>query len=164
MPFEAATAGDVLVAVLDREPPPLARWREVPAELEPIVRKALCKDRDERYQTVGQLAADLEPVTRRLEPEAGGREAAPARALATAVPAGGTDGERLRGAETLRDPGGDRATVASARRARGETRGCRCARRVTSTRCSRHGSRIYRWRSFTSPCSTRNTVSRGTSR
>ena len=51
-PFQGATLGDVMTCVLDREPPPLVRYApEVPAELERIIKKALAKDTEERYQT-----------------------------------------------------------------------------------------------------------------
>ncbi|HSB08024.1 MAG TPA: protein kinase [Blastocatellia bacterium] len=70
-PFEGATTGDVLVAVLDREPTPLAQWREVPADLERVVCQALSKEREERYQTVQELSADLKRLKQRLEFEAG---------------------------------------------------------------------------------------------
>src|SRR6266404_2844306 len=70
-PFEGATQSDVLVSILDREPPPLARFApEAPAELERIVTKALAKDREARYQTMKDLAIDLRALKQRLELEA----------------------------------------------------------------------------------------------
>ena len=67
-PFEAPTNSDVLVAILGREPVPLPRYRpEVPTELEWIIKKALRKDRDERYQTIRELVADLKNLSQRLE-------------------------------------------------------------------------------------------------
>lgn len=67
-PFEGETRSDLLVAVLSQEPPPLASVvDEVPAELDRIVRKALRKDRDERYQTVKDMALDLKSLRRELE-------------------------------------------------------------------------------------------------
>lgn len=70
-PFDGATYSDVLVAVLDREPQPLAQVAPglIPAELQRIVRKALRKDREERYQTVKDLALDLKNLGRELEVE-----------------------------------------------------------------------------------------------
>src|SRR4030095_2399448 len=66
-PFEGPTNSDVMVAILGREPPPLVRYRpEVPNELEWIIKKALRKDRDERYQTVRELLADLRHLSERL--------------------------------------------------------------------------------------------------
>jgi TolB-like protein/Flp pilus assembly protein TadD len=62
----------VLAAILsEKEPPPLARFaREVPAELERIVEKALRKEREERYQTVKDMMLDLKSLKHRLEFEA----------------------------------------------------------------------------------------------
>lgn len=59
-PFEAATIGDIIVAILQNEPPPIAEHTAaVPAGLQQIVDKALRKDRDERYQTMEDLIGDL---------------------------------------------------------------------------------------------------------
>jgi eukaryotic-like serine/threonine-protein kinase len=70
-PFEGETSTDVIVAITQKEPPPLARFApNVPAELEWIVMKALRKDRDERYQTIKELLTDLRRLKQRLEFEA----------------------------------------------------------------------------------------------
>ncbi len=67
-PFEGPTNSDVLVAILGREPVPLPRYRpEVPTELEWIIKKALRKDRDERYQTTKEFLADLKNLAQRLD-------------------------------------------------------------------------------------------------
>jgi len=67
-PFEGETSTDVIVAITQKEPPPLARFApDVPAELDWIVMKALRKDRDERYQTVKELSTDLRRLKQRLE-------------------------------------------------------------------------------------------------
>ncbi|MGA9994367.1 MAG: protein kinase, partial [Pyrinomonadaceae bacterium] len=67
-PFSGSTPSDVIVSILDREPQPLStEAAEVPAELERIVRKALRKNRDERYQTVKDMALDLKSLRRDLE-------------------------------------------------------------------------------------------------
>src|SRR5215510_5271437 len=67
-PFEGETSTDVIVAITQKEPPPLARFApNVPAELEWIVSKALRKDRDERYQTIKELITDLRRLKQRLE-------------------------------------------------------------------------------------------------
>ena len=69
LPFEGPTSSDVLASILsDKEPQPMARYaREVPAELERIVHKALRKDRLERYQTVRDLLLDLKHLKQELE-------------------------------------------------------------------------------------------------
>jgi serine/threonine-protein kinase len=67
-PFDGPTASDVIAAILSREPVPLVRHRpEVPTELEWIIKKALRKDRDERYQTIREFLADLKNLRQRLE-------------------------------------------------------------------------------------------------
>jgi serine/threonine protein kinase len=70
-PFEGFTAGEVMAAVLNREPAPLASSsEEVPAELKRIVSKALAKNRDDRYRFVEELANDLKSLKLKLELEA----------------------------------------------------------------------------------------------
>jgi eukaryotic-like serine/threonine-protein kinase len=67
-PFDGETSTDVIVAITQKEPPPLARFApNVPAELEWIIMKALRKDRDERYQTIKELLTDLRRLKQRLE-------------------------------------------------------------------------------------------------
>ncbi len=70
-PFEGETSTDVIVAITQKEPPPLARFASnVPPELDWIVMKALRKDRDERYQTIKELLTDLRRLKQRIEFEA----------------------------------------------------------------------------------------------
>lgn len=70
-PFQGQTPTDVTVAILEREPQPLAAlFEDVPAELDWIVKKALRKDREERYQTIRELLGDLRGVKQELEFEA----------------------------------------------------------------------------------------------
>ncbi len=60
-----------MAAILKQEPFPLARYtREVPAELERMVRRALAKDREARYQVVKDLLIDLKSLKLELELEA----------------------------------------------------------------------------------------------
>jgi serine/threonine protein kinase/Tol biopolymer transport system component len=67
VPFEGETQSDVIVSILDREPLPLsAATTEVPAELQRIIRKALSKDREERYQTIKDLLIDLKSLRQEL--------------------------------------------------------------------------------------------------
>jgi serine/threonine-protein kinase len=68
VPFEGATSSDVIAAILGREPTTLARYApEVPTELEWIVKKALRKDREERYQTAKELLTDLKGLRHKLD-------------------------------------------------------------------------------------------------
>ena len=62
-PFAGSTRADVLVSVLDREPPPLTDLKpHVPPELQRIVHKALRKDPEQRYQVMKDLLLDLEAL------------------------------------------------------------------------------------------------------
>ena len=70
-PFDAETASDVMALILQKEPLPLSHYLpEVPAELERIIKKALRKDREERYQTAKDLLIDLRSFRKELEREA----------------------------------------------------------------------------------------------
>src|SRR6185369_4176196 len=67
-PFTGETATDVVVAIVERDQLPISQFVEgTPPELERIVRKALRKDRNERYQIVKEMAIDLRSVRRELE-------------------------------------------------------------------------------------------------
>src|SRR6266496_2235743 len=71
VPFEAETPSEVIALILNKEPPPLARYeREAPPELERIVSKALTKDREERYQTAKDFLVDLKRLRRQVDLEA----------------------------------------------------------------------------------------------
>jgi len=70
VPFEAETPSEVIGLILNKEPPPLARYdREAPPELERIVTKALTKNLEERYQTAKDLLVDLKRLKRQLDLE-----------------------------------------------------------------------------------------------
>ncbi|HYG80205.1 MAG TPA: serine/threonine-protein kinase, partial [Pyrinomonadaceae bacterium] len=67
-PFAGETPSDVIVSLLSHEPAALSdEDEEVPYELERIVRKALRKNREERYQTIKDMALDLKSLRRELE-------------------------------------------------------------------------------------------------
>src|SRR5262249_21269632 len=53
VPFRSETPSGGIASILQYELPPFARYAEVPMELERIVRKAVSKDRAERYQRAG---------------------------------------------------------------------------------------------------------------
>src|SRR6267142_1892480 len=69
-PFDGETASHVIVSILEKEPPLLSQCAEVPTELERIINKALRKNREERYQTVKDLALDLKSLKQELEVDA----------------------------------------------------------------------------------------------
>jgi serine/threonine protein kinase len=71
VPFDGLSPAEVMAAVLNRRTPSLAPYAKgIPAELERIVTKALAKDREERYQMMKDLLADLKNLKFELEVEA----------------------------------------------------------------------------------------------
>ena len=67
-PFTGATTTDVVVSIVEKEPVALSQVAPLtPPELERIVKKALRKDPEERYQMVKELAIDLRSLQRDLE-------------------------------------------------------------------------------------------------
>jgi serine/threonine protein kinase/Tol biopolymer transport system component len=68
VPFSGKSVSHTIVAILDEEPAPLARYMtEAPEALQEIVTDALTKDRDARYQTAKQMLAKLQRLRKRLE-------------------------------------------------------------------------------------------------
>src|SRR5205085_1105762 len=71
-PFEGETMSDVIVAILERKPQPLAEIApETSPRLEIIVYRALAKDRAARYQSVADFRKDLRREKRRVDFAAG---------------------------------------------------------------------------------------------
>jgi TolB-like protein/cytochrome c-type biogenesis protein CcmH/NrfG len=67
-PFANDSAAATASAILTHEPLPLARYcTDVPDELQRIVRKCLEKDRERRYQTMRDVAIDLDNCRREHE-------------------------------------------------------------------------------------------------
>jgi eukaryotic-like serine/threonine-protein kinase len=67
-PFQGVTASHVIVSIIEQEQPSLGRFApSAPPELQRIVRKALAKDRDNRYQTSRDLMIDLKNLRRDLD-------------------------------------------------------------------------------------------------
>src|SRR5436189_1171386 len=70
-PFTGDTPKEVMSAILEKEPAPLTHYvAHLPAELQQIVSKALCKDRTERYQSAGEVLQELNNLRRKLESKA----------------------------------------------------------------------------------------------
>ena len=68
LPFDGPTTADVLAAILKVDPQPIRTFApKTPHELQRIVKKALRKERDERYQTVKDMLLDLKAFSRDLE-------------------------------------------------------------------------------------------------
>jgi serine/threonine-protein kinase len=119
LPFEGSNTNEILAAILgEKEPPPLARYaRDVPAELERIVEKALRKDREERYQTAKDLLLDLKRLKQKLEVEAEIERTAP---------------PELRGATGEARPSGDQEAVSTAQASAAQTATVESARTTSS--------------------------------
>jgi serine/threonine protein kinase/Flp pilus assembly protein TadD len=67
-PFVGETVSDILAAILKTEPKTLSEIvKNVPSELEWSVAKALCKNREERYQTINNFLNDLRKFKQRLQ-------------------------------------------------------------------------------------------------
>jgi eukaryotic-like serine/threonine-protein kinase len=64
-PFAGETTNDTIAAILTREPAPLSE--NTPTELQRIIRKALQKKADERYQTIKDFLLDVKNLKRELE-------------------------------------------------------------------------------------------------
>jgi eukaryotic-like serine/threonine-protein kinase len=64
VPFKGETVNHTIVSILEKEPPPI---QNVPAELQRIVRKALTKDVEMRYQSMRDLLIDLKNLHRDLD-------------------------------------------------------------------------------------------------
>jgi serine/threonine-protein kinase len=79
-PFEGATHSDVIAEILKGEPRPLEDVSpDAPRELCGIVAKVLRKDRERRYQSAGEMLADLRAVKRALEYRAHAQASMPFR-------------------------------------------------------------------------------------
>ncbi|HET7293387.1 MAG TPA: protein kinase [Vicinamibacteria bacterium] len=75
LPFQGETSAVIFEAILNREPPAVSQLNPaLPPELAGILRKALEKDRNLRYQSATELKTDLLRLKRDLD--SGGRRAA----------------------------------------------------------------------------------------
>jgi eukaryotic-like serine/threonine-protein kinase len=68
MAFDGGSSGEICGAILHREPePPSQVNRALPSGLEAVIRKALEKDRNLRYQHASEMRADLQRLKRDTE-------------------------------------------------------------------------------------------------
>jgi eukaryotic-like serine/threonine-protein kinase len=82
LPFQAENTAATLMKIVHEAPPPLAQFLNVyPPELETIIQRALAKDREERYQTIEEFAADLRGVREQVRQEIINRHLEDASAL-----------------------------------------------------------------------------------
>jgi eukaryotic-like serine/threonine-protein kinase len=66
-PFEGRTLGEVLDSTLNRPIAPIPSGRDIPEDLEHVIRKALARRLDERYTSAEEMFVDLRALRRRLE-------------------------------------------------------------------------------------------------
>ncbi len=65
MPFDGATSGEICSAILRDEPAPAMRLNpHISPDLDAVIRKALEKDRNLRYQSAAEMRADLQRLKR----------------------------------------------------------------------------------------------------
>ena len=69
-PFTGENEVDVIASIIHREPEPIADFApNTPYELETLIRKTLRKNREERYQSMPEILADLKDIRERLTSE-----------------------------------------------------------------------------------------------
>jgi len=74
LPFRGEHLSALMYSIINQEPPPIARFNEKAGDdLQRLVSKALAKDREERYQHVDDILADLRRERRTLESARTGR-------------------------------------------------------------------------------------------
>ncbi|MCA1615010.1 MAG: protein kinase [Acidobacteria bacterium] len=105
-PFEEKNFGDLVVSILHGEPPPLATLTSEPhaATVEPLVLRALAKERDERFHTAKEFQAELRRVRRLIElrAAAGGEGLAETARGFVSPPAAGSAPTRLQKSQSPR--------------------------------------------------------------
>jgi serine/threonine protein kinase/Tol biopolymer transport system component len=68
LPFSGSSLTETIDRIVHAQPEAIARFNyEIPADLESIIKKALRKNRDERYQTAREILVDLRTLQRELE-------------------------------------------------------------------------------------------------
>jgi serine/threonine protein kinase/tetratricopeptide (TPR) repeat protein len=67
-PFQGPSISQVIAAILETQPAPLSLYAPlVPPQLQHIIDKALSKDAEKRYRSIGEMAGDLNEVRRILD-------------------------------------------------------------------------------------------------
>jgi hypothetical protein len=71
-PFAAKTLTDTLAAILNREPVHVDEIRaDAPVEIDHILAKSLAKEREDRYQSIQDMALDLKQLRKSLDTDPG---------------------------------------------------------------------------------------------
>src|SRR6266550_1489231 len=84
--FSGATPSDCIASILKTEASPLSRVAPAaPTDLQSILHKALRKERDQRYQTIAEMLADLRSLKEKLERAASAPKIQPATLWTAAV-------------------------------------------------------------------------------
>ena len=79
VPFAGDTPGEVMSAILEKEPPPLTSYiARAPAELQQVISKTLRKGPEERYHSAHELLDALKELRHKLEVEADSARSIPA--------------------------------------------------------------------------------------
>jgi len=72
MPFKGEYEQVAIYSIMNKDPKPMPEYRtDVPLKLEKIVRKALAKNRDERYQHMDEILTELKLLKKELKTPAG---------------------------------------------------------------------------------------------
>ncbi|HEX8098249.1 MAG TPA: serine/threonine-protein kinase, partial [Pyrinomonadaceae bacterium] len=67
-PFDGETPSDCIASILKSKPAPLSRYTPgLPERLTRVVSRALAKEREKRYQSVGEMAQELRQIRQRVE-------------------------------------------------------------------------------------------------
>jgi eukaryotic-like serine/threonine-protein kinase len=87
LPFSGATITETIDRISHSQPEAIARLNySIPPELEVVVKKALRKDRDDRYQTVHDLLVDLRELKRDIDVAASLERSTPPSSHSIEVP------------------------------------------------------------------------------
>lgn len=87
LPFTGETVTETIDHIAHSQPEAIARLNyEVPPDLEMIIKKALRKDREERYQTIHDLLVDLRDLKRERDLAAGLERSTPPSSRSVEIP------------------------------------------------------------------------------
>ncbi len=99
LPFDGSSSGEIISAILRDEPPPPRQLNQaISPELEIVIRKALEKDRNLRYQHASEMRADLQRLKRDTESGRFATVASSASGTASPSAASGADADALKAA------------------------------------------------------------------